>query len=90
MNKYTSIRQTGKLDTTVSGKLLYMALMDIADDKSEITIPQKRVGKLLGIHKSTVSKNLRRLEQIGVLQIFSTFNECGGRMPNRYVIREIR
>ena len=87
MNKYTKFSLAGELETTISGKLLYLILMDVIDEKNQVVIPQKKISKALGMSKSTVSRNLRRLEHIGVLKITPTFNEYGGQMPNQYVMK---
>ena len=88
MNKYTKFNMVGELETTISGKLLYLVLLDIIDEGNKIVIPQKRISEALGISKSTVSSNLRRLGRRGYIDIIPTFNECGGQMPNKYVVRE--
>lgn len=88
MNKYTKFRLVGELETSVSGKLLYLVLLDVIDEDNKIVIPQKRISQALGISKGTVSRNLRRLSRRGYIDIIPTFNECGGRMPNKYIVRE--
>ncbi len=88
MNKYTKFQLVGDLDTNISCKLLYLILLDIIDEDNKIVIPQKRISKALGVSRSMVSRNLRRLERIGALDIVPTYNEWGGRMPNKYVVRE--
>ncbi len=82
MNKYTKFQLVGDLDTTISGKLLYLVLLDIIDEENKIVIPQKRISNALGISKGTVSRNLRKLERIGAVDIVPT------RMPNKYIVRE--
>jgi len=88
MNKYTKFKLVGELETTISGKLLYLVLLDVIDEGNKIVIPQKRISEALGISKSTVSHNLRRLGRRGYIDIIPTFNEYGGRMPNKYIVRE--
>lgn len=88
MNKYTKFKLIGELDTTISGKLLYLVLIDVIDEENQITIPQRKISNALGISKSTVSKNLRKLGSKGYIDVIPTYNECGGRMPNKYVVRE--
>jgi len=89
MNKYTKFKLVGELETSISGKLLYLILLDVIDQENEIVIPQKRISEALGISKGTVSHNLRRLSNRGYIDIIPTFNECGGRMPNKIIIREV-
>ena len=88
MNKYTKFKLVGELEASISGKLLYLVLLDIIDEDNKIVIPQKRISEALGISKGTVSRNLRRLNRRGYIDIIPTFNECGGQMPNKYVVRE--
>ena len=88
MNKFTKYRLAGGLDITISGKLLYLLLLDITDSDGTITIPQKKIGGDLGITRSTVSRNMHRLADLGAISIEPTYNECGGRMPNRFVLKE--
>ena len=88
MNKFTKYKLAGGLGTTISGKLLYLMLLDIVDHEGKIVMPQKRISESLGISRSTVSKNMHRLEDAGAISIEPTYNECNGRMPNRYKILE--
>jgi Mn-dependent DtxR family transcriptional regulator len=76
----------GLEDITASGKLLYLVLLDVIDDKNKTVIPQKRISEALGMNRKTVSKNLRRLQKGGYIVIEETYNEYGGRMPNRYSV----
>ena len=87
MNKYSKYKIVGELETTISGKLLYLLLSDIIDENNKIVIPQKKISEALGISRSTVSKNLRKLSRRGYLDIIPTYNECGGQMPNKYIVR---
>lgn len=88
MNKYMKFKLIGELNTTISGKLLYLILLDVMDEDNQIVIPQKRISKALGISRTTVSRNLHRLSSRGYIDIIPTFNKYGGRMPNKIVVRE--
>jgi DNA-binding MarR family transcriptional regulator len=88
MNKYTKFRLVGELETTISGKLLYLVLLDVIDEDNKIIIPQKKISEALGISRTTVSRNLRRLNNRGYIDIIPQFNEYGGQMPNKYIVRE--
>jgi DNA-binding MarR family transcriptional regulator len=85
MNKYKPIEE---LNTTICGKLLYLILLNVIDEDNQIVIPQKRIGKALGISKTTVSRNLQKLCSRGYINIIPTYNIYGGRMPNKYIVRE--
>lgn len=80
-------RVSGNLKTTASGKLLYMLLSELADENGKVEISHKRLSRILGIHKATVSKNLRRLEENGNIFIYNRFDKDGGRIANLYVVR---
>jgi DNA-binding MarR family transcriptional regulator len=71
----------------VSGKLLYMLLSELADENGRVEISHRKLGRILGIHRSTVSKNLRKLEASGDIFIYSRYDEDGGRIANVYVVR---
>ncbi|GHT83989.1 hypothetical protein FACS18947_0740 [Bacteroidia bacterium] len=86
MNKFTKYRLVGALETTASGKLLYLVLLDVIDEGNKVVIPQKRISEALGISKGTVSKNLRRLYRHGYIDIVPTFHEDGGRAANKYIV----
>ena len=88
MNKYTKYRLVGELETTISGKLLYLVLLDVIDENNKIMIPQKRISEALGISRGTVSRNLRRLRNRGYIDVVPQFNEYGGQLPNKYVVRK--
>jgi DNA-binding MarR family transcriptional regulator len=88
MNKFTRFRLAGELETTLSGKLLYLLLIDITDAEGEITIPQRHISEALGISRRTASKNLRRLQKRGYIEIVPTFHEDGGRAANRYIVSD--
>jgi len=84
MAKYQHLRT---LDTTVSGRLLYLILMDITDTNGAVIIPQRRISEAIGLAKGTVSRNLRRLRDDGYISIISQHHSDGGRAANKYVIR---
>lgn len=80
-------KASGKMETTISGKLLYMLLDEMADGDGAVIISHRRVAKILGIHKATVSKNLRRLESNGEIMIRDRRTKDGGRLANEYIVR---
>jgi DNA-binding MarR family transcriptional regulator len=84
LNKY---KLCGDIDTTVTGKLLYLILNEFANQNGEIIIPQRKISNALHISKGTVSRNLRRLEKIGAISIMPTYHNDGGRAANKYIIR---
>lgn len=86
MNKFTKYLLAGELETTVSGKLLYLMLLDIVDAEGKITIPQRRVSEALGISRSTVSNSFRRLYKRGYIDIVPQFHDDGGRAANKIIV----
>lgn len=87
MNNMAKYSLAGGLNTTVSGKLLYLVLLDITDTDNKVVVSQRRISEALGISKNTVSRNLRRLKDAGYIDVLAQFNDYGGRAPNKYVIR---
>jgi len=71
----------------VTAKLLLLILREITDDRDTIIIPQRRIAEAIGMSKSAVGRNLRRLERAGLIGIQATYNQCNGRMPNKYTLR---
>jgi len=87
MKKLTKYKLCGEVDTTMTGKLLYLILAEIADKNGEVTIPQRRISDTLNISKSTVSNNLRRLRDGGYISIHPQYHSDGGRAANKYRVR---
>lgn len=86
MDRVIKYRLAGELETTVSGKLLYLFLLDAMDASGSVTIPQRRVSQQLGICRGTVSRNFRRLHKRGYIAIVPQFHEDGGRAANKYIV----
>ena len=59
MQNLSKYRLSGTMDTTPSGKLLFMILMDIIDTDNAVIIPQRRISETLGLSKSTDRKSTR-------------------------------
>ena len=74
--------------TPATAKLLLLMLRDITDDRDQIVIPQRRIAEAIGMSRSAVGRNLRRLERAGVITIEPLYSEYGGRYPNRYILRK--
>lgn len=86
MNKLALYRICGNIRTTSTGKLIYLILDDLADEDGDVIIPQRRISNVLHISKSTVSRNLRRLERLGAISIMPTYHYDGGRASNKYQV----
>jgi len=87
LNKLTKYKLCGDIDATITGKLLYLILDELADGNGEVVIPQRKISDALHISKGTVSRNLRRLRDGGYINIHSTYHSDGGRAANKYRIR---
>ena len=86
MNKLENYRSCAEV-RPVTAKLLLLMLRDITDDHDQITIPQRRIAEAIGMSRSAVGRNLRRLEQTGAIVIEPLYSEYGGRLPNLYRLR---
>jgi len=80
-------RLAGKLKTPVSGKLLYLMLLDNMDSEGRFILSQRRMSEALGISKTTIRRNLRKLYHAGQIDILPRWNEDGGRASNKIVVR---
>jgi DNA-binding MarR family transcriptional regulator len=84
MAKYQHLRS---LDTTVSGRLLYLVLTDISDASGAVVIAQRRISEAIGLSKGTVSRNLRKLSDGGYIGVIPQYHSDGGRAANKYYIK---
>ena len=87
MRKLSKYRVCGEVDSTVTGKLLYLILDELADKNGEIIIPQKKISATLHISKSAISRNLRRLREDGYIDVLPQYHSDGGRAANKYRIK---
>lgn len=87
MNKLSKFKICGSVDAPVTGKLLYLILLEISNRNGEIAIPQRKISEALHISKSTVSRNLRKLRDSGYIDTFPQYHSDGGRAANKYKIR---
>lgn len=84
MAKYQHLKT---LKTSVSGKLLYLILMEITEAHGAVVIPQRRISNATGLAKSTVSRNLCRLCNEGYIHVVAQHHSDGGRAANQYILR---
>ena len=87
VNKLTKFKPCGEVKTTVSGKLLYLVLDELANKNGEITISQRKISEALHISKGTVGKNLRRLRDGGYIDVYPQYHNDGGRAANKYIVK---
>ena len=86
VKKLSKFKLCGGVDTTATGKLLYLLLIELANRNGEIVIPQRRISNALHISKGTVSRNLRRLQDGGYIEVYPHYHSDGGRAANKYYV----
>ena len=82
----TKYRLAGQIDTTISGKLLYIMLLDTVGHRNAVQLSQRRIAETLGISKGTVSRNFHRLKQSGYIEILPQYHDDGSRAANQFVV----
>lgn len=87
MNKMARYKLCGEVNTSISGKLLYLILIDVTDENNAVSIPQRRISEVLGISKGTVSRNLRKLRDGGYINVVPQYHSDGGRAANKYILK---
>ena len=88
MKKLSKFKQCGDIDSTITGKLLYLVLNELANMNGEIVIPQRKICDALHISRSAVSRNLCRLRDGGYIDIHPQFrSDDGGRSANKFVVK---
>jgi DNA-binding MarR family transcriptional regulator len=87
VKKLTKYKLCGEVDATITGKLLYLILDELANKNGEIIIPQRKISDALHISKGTVSRNLRRLRDGGYIDIHPQHHSDGGRAANKYIVK---
>lgn len=85
--KVSEYKVAGQMKTTTSAKMLYLLLNELAGNDGVVNISHRKLGKILGMHRSTVSRSLRRLERSGDIYIRSRYTNDGGRLANEYIVR---
>ena len=82
----TKYRLARQIDSTISGKLLYLFLLDIVDSQSKVQLSQRRISEALGISQTTVWRNFHRLKRGGYIDIVPQYHDDGGRAANQFVV----
>jgi DNA-binding MarR family transcriptional regulator len=86
-DKLFKYRLCGCIPATITGKLLYLVLNEISDERGETTISQRKISEILQISKGAVRRNLHGLKRMGFIGITAQYNDYGGRAPNKYVLK---
>jgi len=87
MGKLYKYKICGMVKTTITGKLLYLMLSELADEGGTAAIAQRRICEALQISRSAVSRNLRKLEKAGAIRIIPAYHGDGGRAANKYIVK---
>jgi DNA-binding Lrp family transcriptional regulator len=87
VNRLSKYRICGDVDSTITAKLLYLILDELADNNGEVIIPQRKISDALRISKGAVSRNLRRLREDGYIGVYPTYHSDGGRAANKYHVK---
>lgn len=74
-DRISEFKVAGEIKATVSGKMIYMLLSKMAGNEGIVQISQRKLSKILGLHKTTIRKNLWRLEKSGYIYIRSRYTE---------------
>ena len=82
----TKYRLAGQVGSTISGKLLYLMLLDLTEPSGKVQLSQRRISESLGISKGTVSKNFHRLKRDGHINIIPVYHKDGGRAANVFEV----
>lgn len=80
-------KECGAVNVPATGKLLYLILVELADENGEVVISHRKLSDTLHISKGAVSRNLRRLRDGGYISIFSQYHNDGGRTANKYILK---
>jgi len=86
MNSFAKYRLLGGFNSTISGKLLLLLLLESVDEKGKVCLSQRKVSEALGISQTTVQRNFRRLQRSGYIDIIPQYHDDGGRAANQFVI----
>jgi len=87
MQNLSKYRLCSTMDTTPSGKLLFLIMLDIINTDNSVIIPQRRISEVLGISKGTVSRNLQKLRDNGYINVIPQYHSDGGRAANKYILK---
>lgn len=85
--KISDYKVAGQMNTIISAKMIYMLLNELKNEEGVVNISHRKLGKILGMHRSTVSRSLKRLERSGEIYIRSRYTSDGGRLANDYIVR---
>lgn len=84
MNNLERYKLCAKLQVPPAAKLLYCYLTDISK-KHSVVVSIKNLSKGVGLSRSAVSRNLHRLQRMGMINIVPQYTDDGGRLSNKYI-----
>jgi CTP-dependent riboflavin kinase len=77
----------GSVKGTITSKLIYTMLNDLADINSEVQISVTRMSKTLKISEQAIRRSLKALENKGYIKIQNMYHSDGGNAANKYIIK---
>lgn len=86
MRDTTRYRLCARLKTPPSAKLLYCYLLDVSDNGG-IVMSVKNIAAAVGLSRSAAGLSLHRLKRLDMIEILPRYNEDGGRLANKYIVR---
>ena len=77
----------GSVKGTITSKLIYTMLNDLADINGEVQISITRMSKTLKISERAIRRSLKALEDKGYIKIQNMYQSDGGNAANKYIIK---
>jgi len=88
MSDLTRYKLYAGLHTPAAAKLLYCYLWDISGGRhNSVVISVKNLAKDMGLSRSATSRNLHRLENLGMIGIVPRYTVDSGRLSNQYTLK---
>lgn len=77
----------GSVKGTITSKLIYTMLNDLANINGEVQISVTRMSKTLKISERAIRRSLKALEDKGYIKIQNMYQSDGGNAANKYIIK---
>jgi predicted transcriptional regulator len=88
MNDLSKYRLSAGLPVPPAAKLLYCYLLELSGGHHHsAAISVKTLAGDMGFSRSTASRNLHRLNNLGRIGITPRYTEDGGRLSNQYTLK---
>lgn len=88
MNDLTRYKTFASLRIPAAAKLIYCYLLDLAGSRHiNVAVSVRTLAHDVGLSRSAVRRNLRRLRQLGMINVTPRYTEDRGRLSNEYVLK---